>query len=199
MGTNEETPTSPETPQAIAAAGFSDGPILPPTTKIDKSEIDRQLMDRILDKLTTIDSGQKAVQETLSLVKANQDILTNDVGNIRDRMAVVEGRVANLESGSARGSDFKALQARTSSADEEHAMKIQEEKNAREALVAELADVKRVQNTHGESLVTLGKQNVAQLAILDRLDRFTSNPHVKAIVALLGLLAAAYAGARGLK
>lgn len=117
----------------------------------------------------------RAMKEGFRTTNANIEIVASDLSVVKSRVDILETERTKL-SGGVRGLS-------TSNAEQDAQLAM--ECAAREALAAEVRDIKRT--------------NEAQLAILSRLDKIASNPTVKLILFALGIVATGYLTSKGLK
>ncbi len=114
--------------------------------------------------------------------RADIALVANDVSVVKDRVAVVESRVLSLED--AKKTNSMRVQ-QSSVIDLEHEAKLAAEIVARTELAAKVD--------------ALGASQEVQLAILGRLDKIATNPHIKLILAVLATAAMSWAASKGLK
>jgi hypothetical protein len=144
-----------------------------PTTK----EIPK--VDPVMEMLKQLREAQDAGFRTLG---ADIQLVSNDVTIVKDRVGLVEQRVGVLEESRARTSGGVR---QLSSHDHEQDAQLA-------AIITETAAVKK-------EVVDLKESQAVQLAILGRLDKLASNPHVKIILAVLGTAATTWLASKGLK
>jgi len=156
----------------------------PPENQPTTKEIPR--VDPVMEMLKQLREAQDAGFRTLG---ADIQLVSNDVTIVKDRVGLVEQRVGVLEESRTRTSNGVR---QLSSHDSEQDAQLAQERAAREAVAAELASVKA-------KVVDLSASNEVQLAILTRLDKVASNPHIKLILAVLGTAATTWLASKGLK
>ena len=115
-------------------------------------------------------------------LRADVGLVSNDLGLLKDRVVLVEKRVADGEERAARTS---ARVQGSSVVDLEHESQLAQERAAREELAAKVD--------------ALTASQTLQLAILGRLDKVATNPHVKLILAVLATAMMSWAASKGLK
>ena len=105
---------------------------------------------------------------------ANLELVATDLGVLKERVGILESERTKL-SGGVRG---------LSTTDAEQAAQLAQERMAREAIAAEVADLKATQ--------------ALQLAILARLDKVASNPTVKVLGGMLLTALVTWLASKGL-
>jgi hypothetical protein len=118
---------------------------------------------------------QRSLEDGFRTTNANIDVVANDLSVVKSRVEILENERTKL-SGGVRG---------LSSLNAEQDAQLAQERMAREAVAKEVQDLKDT--------------NAMQLAILSRLDKVASNPHIKIILAVLAAAAMSWAASKGLK
>ncbi len=115
----------------------------------------------------------KSMKDGFRLTNANIEVVSSDLGVVKERVTILESERTKL-SGGVRG---------LSTSNAEQDAQLAQERMAREALAKEVADLKTT--------------NATQLAILGRLDRVASNPLVKTLGAMLLTAVLTYLASHG--
>lgn len=172
---------------------MSNTPPLPPQPKTaqlpaaDKQEILlAELKVLITQGLGALDAkvaiGFRDLDTKVDRLEANMELQGGEIGLVKKEVGLLfewKGDVdQRLKNNSQRA-------AATSSVDLDHESKIASEIVARQAVEAKVD--------------ALTKSNEIQLAILSRLDKVASNPHVKIVLAVIASAAMSWAASKGLK
>lgn len=116
---------------------------------------------------------QRGMEDGFRLTNANLEVVANDLGVVKERVAILENERTKL-SGGVRG---------LSSLNAEQDAQLAQERMARESLAAEVAHLRET--------------NATQLAILTKLDKVTSNPTVKVLAGMAATAALTWLAAHG--
>lgn len=124
----------------------------------------------------------QAMKEGFKLTNANIEIVSNDVGVLKDRVAIIESWKNDSESRMTRTSG-RVQQA--SQVDLEQAAQLAQERAAREALASEVAAIKAETST--------------QTLLLSQLLKLTEKPVVKLVLTAVGSAVLSWAAAKGIR
>lgn len=121
------------------------------------------------------------VKEGFRLTNANLEVVSNDLGVVKDRVTILETERARFSGG------VKSL----STANAEQDAQLAQERAAREALAADVAVVKG-------DMASVKRDTEMQTAILVRLDNIARNPLVKTLGAMLATALVTWLAAHGI-
>ncbi len=123
----------------------------------------------------------QAMKSGIAEVRADIGLVSNDVGLLKQRVSIIESLRVEDE---ARAVKLSGGVRGLSSADEQQAAQLAQERSAREALATEVKALTTMQET--------------QLAILGRLDKVASNPVVKTVATAIGTAVLTYLATKGI-
>jgi septal ring factor EnvC (AmiA/AmiB activator) len=122
----------------------------------------------------------QSVKSGIAELRADVALVSNDLGVVKDRVAILESFRNDQET---RASRTSARVQQSQATDLEQAAQLAQERAAREELAREVADLTTTQAT--------------QLAILTRLDKITSNPTVKVLAGMAATAALTWLATHG--
>jgi len=149
-------------------------PEQPKTTQVPREDILQAQLKQLLDRVGEGFGKVDVLVVDVTRLTGTVELVSNDLGIVKDRVTILESERSKL-SGGVRG---------LSTTDAEQAAQLAQERAAREAIAAEVADLKATQ--------------ALQLAILARLDKVASNPTVKVLGGMLLTALVTWLASKGL-